>query len=138
MTARTPFRWNVAALILAVCSIGVVLLPLVHRSTDASSDSNQPPIIDETSLSLLASEGWNVLIPVTLPVLVTALPVLCRHHRRAQHTRVLAAGMTFAGVTVAMASIGILYLPVLGTLIAAALTGAFLPGSTRSPSTTSA
>jgi hypothetical protein len=44
------------ALILAVCSIGVVLLPLAHRSTDARADPNQSPTIDEPNLSLLASE----------------------------------------------------------------------------------
>lgn len=123
MDPRTPARLSVVGLAVAVGSVAVVLLPLVHRSTVASADPNQPPVIRESHLSLLAAEGWTVLVPMLIPVLISLVPVVCRHRRAAQLTRVVAAGLMAVGVMLAMASIGMLYLPLLGVLAAAAATG---------------
>ena len=89
----------------------------------ASEDPNQQPVFIESRLSLIAAEGWTVVIPVLVPVVIAFVPVLLRGRRGAQVARVVAAGLLGVGVMLALASIGMLYLPTLAVLIAAAATG---------------
>ena len=123
MGSRLPARLSVLGLILAVASVAVVWLPSVSRESVAPDDANQPPVFIELSLSLIVAEGWTVMIPVLVPVVIAFVPVLSRRRRVAQVARVGAAGLLGIGVVLALASIGMLYLPTLGVLIAAAAAG---------------
>jgi hypothetical protein len=123
MASRLPARLSVLGLILAVASVAVLWLPSVSSETVATEDPNQPPVVMEERLSLIATEGWTVLIPVLVPVLIAFVPVAFRRRRVAQASRVAAAGLVGIGVLLAMASIGMLFVPTLGVLIAAAVTG---------------
>jgi hypothetical protein len=123
MASRLPARLSILGLILAVASVAVLWLPSVSSETVATEDPNQPPVVMEERLSLIATEGWTVLIPVLVPVLIAFVPVAFRRRRVAQASRVAAAGLVGIGVLLAMASIGMLFVPTLGVLIAAAVTG---------------
>ncbi len=125
-----------AGLILAaVAAFAVVALPTVSRSTVASADPNGRSVFTESRLPLLATEGWTVLIPVSIPVVVALVPVLGRHHRWVQRSREVSAALLAVGVVLAMASIGMFYLPLLAVLVAAALSGSGATSAARTGAT---
>jgi len=80
-------------------------------------------VTKESHQSLIGAEGWTVVVPLLIPVVVALLPVLLRHRPSAQRARVWAAVLLGIGVALAMASVGMFYLPALGMLVAAAAVG---------------
>jgi hypothetical protein len=125
----TVVRWSVAAFLLAlVASVVVLFAPLTMQGEEFPvSPSESSPRIGAsepkvTRDSLLSEEGWSVALPLSIPVLLTAVGVLAA---RLGARRVLTAIAVLLGafVWVATLSVGVYYVPAEAALITAAVKG---------------
>lgn len=106
-------RWNVVAVVVSVVTgLGAVLVPLGTRS---STDSNG--VATTTRVSLLSNEGPSVLIVVTIPVLLVALPLLLRGANSRHRARVVIVVLLGILVVLGALSIGVFFVPTLIAMI---------------------
>ena len=95
-------RWFLALLLgTAAVSAALLLLPLsAEQSTGRAARSR----------TLLAGEGPAVILPLAVPVLVCAVPVLAPARRR-RAAALASAAFLAAGALLSVASVGLFYVP---------------------------
>jgi hypothetical protein len=95
-------RWFLAVLLLTVAvSAALLLLPL------SAELSGGQPVRHRT---LLAAEGPGIIVPLAVPALICALPLLAP----ARHRRGVAwgsAGVLVVGVLISLLSVGVFFVP---------------------------
>jgi hypothetical protein len=107
-------RWNIVAVVLAVLTgFGALLLPLGTRS---SAEANG--VERTTRVSLWSNEGPSVLIVVAIPVLLVALPLICRGATASYRSRVVIVVLLSVLVVLGAMSIGLFFIPTLIAMIA--------------------
>ena len=106
-------RWNVVALVTAaITGLSAVLLPLGTTSTVASNG------VETTNhVSLLSNEGPSVLVIVTIPLLLVALPLVLRDSKASHRARVVVVVLLGILVLLGAMSIGLFFVPTLVAMI---------------------
>ena len=117
--AHTARSLSVVGLVLACVPVVTVWAPWGASSSSVSSDSSSVAV---EPTSLIADEGWTVLVPFGVAVVLALLPVLVAEVRGVRTVRVVVAVLFAVGVLAAMASIGIFFVPALVAMVAAAAT----------------
>jgi hypothetical protein len=121
--SSTAQRWNVVALVTAaITGFGAVLLPLGTTSSVASNG-----VAKSTHVSLLSNEGPSVLIIVTIPLLLVALPLMLRGATAIRRARVLVVVLLGLLVLLGAMSIGVFFVPTLFAMIMSLTTGSSVP-----------
>ena len=106
-------RWNVVALVTAaITGFGAVLLPLGTSSTVASDG-----VVTTNQVSLLSNEGPSVLVIVTIPLLLVALPLVLRSWKASHRARVVVVVLLGILVLLGAMSIGLFFVPTLVAMI---------------------
>lgn len=114
---------QVVALVLAVtASLALVFLPVGIEVTETAT-SGVAGTTEVESVSLLTEDGWIALVPLSIPVLLAALP-LVSGRRCPRWLAIVQAALLGAFLVVSLLSVGIFYAPA----FLAALTGVFLRG----------
>jgi len=110
---------SVVGALLAVLPIGAVWFRLSTQTTASSGG-----ISTTTHRSMIASEGWTVLVPFVALMVIAMVPVLLlTTSLDVQRVRVWSAALFGVGVALALMTIGAFYLPALVALVAAARYG---------------
>ncbi|HEX3090111.1 MAG TPA: hypothetical protein VHQ23_15770 [Ilumatobacteraceae bacterium] len=106
-------RWNIVALVTAaITGFSAVLLPL-GTSTSVSSEG----VTTTSHVSLLSNEGPSVLVIVTIPLLLVALPLLLRNPKASHRARVVVVVLLGILVLLGALSIGLFFVPTLIAMI---------------------
>jgi hypothetical protein len=109
-----PFRYSSLCLAYTVCaSILFLFAPLVTPDSARTADAHR--------ISLLAANGWRVVVLLSLPVVFALVPVLGRGSLHVRTLRTAAAVLLIVFVIVGITSIGLYYAPSAGLMIAAAV-----------------
>jgi hypothetical protein len=111
-------------LVLASIPVSIAWLPL---TTESSISDGSPEVT--VHRSLIDSEGVSVLIPLLIPVVLAAVPVLMREGRRAQLARVFSAALLGVGVFLAILSVWWFYVPALLAMVMAVRSGSSPPNT---------
>ena len=100
--------------------------PLV--STESSSSSSSDGVVHTTSgsLSLVASQGLGVLVPIGIPVVLTLLALLVPRRT----VRIVVTALLWAFCVLGILSIGLFFVPVAALMTAAAAMSDPQPAST--------
>lgn len=123
---KIPGTWAVvASLALAVVAAAYLLLVPTYaaESTTATLGRTGPgsSVSTRSETTLLEAEGWSVLIPLLIPVILSAAPLLLNETRYAAATRLVAAVLLLSFVVLTGFSIGLFYLPSAAAMLLAAL-----------------
>jgi hypothetical protein len=113
-------RLGVVGFVLACLPLALIWVPSGGREVMVSSDANGALVQEEHRVSLIANEGWTVVIPFLVAAVIALVPLLVARRRFARGARIVAASLFAVGVVISLASIGIFFLPALGALAAAA------------------
>jgi hypothetical protein len=106
-------RWNIVALATAALTgFGALLLPL---GTSSSVGSNG--VETTTQVSLLSNEGPSVLIVVTIPLVLVALPLMLRGATAIYRSRAVIVALLGILVLLGAMSIGLFFVPTLIAMI---------------------
>jgi hypothetical protein len=104
------------ALALALAAMVVLLaVPLGTRETASTSGERTVE-----STTLLQSQGAGALVPLAVPVLLTALPLSAPRSRRPA-VSLLCAALLGIGVVLSVLSIGVFFVPALIAAVVASL-----------------
>lgn len=104
------------ALALALAAVVVLLaVPLGTRETASTSGGRRVE-----STTLLQSQGAGVLVPLAVPVLLTALPLSAPRSRRPALS-LFCAALLGTGVVLSMLSIGVFFVPALIAAVVASV-----------------
>jgi hypothetical protein len=121
---RFERRALIAAVFLALgMSILLLVLPVYSGVSETTSAGSVVSTIAHFRRTLLAVNGPSVLIPLAVPVLISAFPFAFTATRFRETAEVIAACLLLAFVIVAGFSIGVFYAPSAGAMIAAAASG---------------
>lgn len=123
---KVPATWAVvASLALAVIAAAYLLVVPTYaaESTTIMLGPAGPgaPVSTRSESTLLEAEGWSALVPVLIPVILSAAPLLLNGTRYAAPARLLAAVLLLGFVVIAGFSIGLFYLPNAVAMLLAAL-----------------
>jgi len=124
-------RWAAAAFLLALTASLVLLLAPLGTEVESTAESpgfsgaparQEEPETRVTHPSLLQHEGWRVVVPLSVPVLVSGVGAVAAA-RRSRRLLILAAVLLGAFVIVGVLSIGIFFVPSEAAMIVAAVKG---------------
>lgn len=114
MTARKlTLGAFIAALVLGAVA---AFAPLASTSSSTSSSSDGVVHITSESVSLVASQGPWVLVPIGVPVALTLLALLVPRRT----VRIAVAALLWVGCVLGLLSIGIFFVPAAALMTAAA------------------
>jgi hypothetical protein len=108
-------------------AVSIWLLVVPNFATAASTGALAPeglridPSSNQVYTSLLVVEGWWVLVPLSVPVVLSALPLLARSPGTRRRLGLVGCVLLVTFSVVASLSIGMFYLPAAAALLAAAL-----------------
>lgn len=117
--ASTTWRWNAASLVAA--TVPLLLAWRLPLTTNVTTDSSG--VTTETTRSLLAAEGPWLLAVLAVPVAVAAVPLMARHHPRAQQARIGAVIGLGVCVVLGAMTMGVTCIPALALAVVAASRG---------------
>ena len=125
MDATTSSRASralvVAPLVLAVAATVALLVVPTGREASGGGSPAGVTASGTRSSTLVQSDGWTVLLPLAVPVLLAAAPTVLRRPR-ARRAALLAAGVLLpVFVILAAASIGLFYAPAALAMVVAAI-----------------
>jgi hypothetical protein len=115
-------RWATAGFLLALAASLVMLLAPLGSQVEASSQSSgQTELVEPkvTHPSLLEIQGWNVALPLSVPVLLTGGGLIAAH-RAVRPIVIVTAVLLGAFVVLGALSVGIFYAPAEVAVVVAA------------------
>lgn len=123
---RITGTWAVVASLVLAGVAAAYLLVVPTNVAESTTFTFWPtgsggPVSTRSETTLLEAEGWSALVPVLIPVILSAAPLLLDGTRYAAPARLLAAALLLGFIVVAGFSIGLFYLPSAVAMLLAAI-----------------